>query len=61
MLSQDFYCKHSDCLPGYARSLEGLAIAKLLKVLGQMKANKEFSTPRAVEIQNLLKHFHNWT
>lgn len=59
MFMQNFDCTHLTCLLAYAKTIEGLAIVKLLKVLVKIKTNKEGSTPRAVEIKNLLKHLNN--
>lgn len=61
MFSQEFYCKNPACLPDYTTTLEGLAIAKLLKVLVQIKANKPSDSSRATEIKSVLNHLYSFT
>lgn len=60
MFSQDFYCKHESCLPDYAKSLEGLSVVKLLKLLVIFKY-KPGCKKNYIETKNLLNHLYDST
>lgn len=60
MLSRDFYCKQKECLPDWAKTLEGQAIAKLLKLLVVFK-NKVNGEKKYIEIKNILNHLYDST
>ena len=60
MFSRDFYCEHEECLPDWAKTLKGQAIAKLLKLLVVFK-NKLSSEKKYIEIKNILNDLYDST
>lgn len=57
---QDVYCREECCLPDYAKTLEGLAILKLLKLLVIFK-NKVDGEKNYFEIKNILNYMSEFT
>ena len=57
---QDVYCRKETCLPDYAKTLEGLAILKLLKLLVVFK-NEVNGEKNYFAIKNELNHVSKFT